>query len=83
MAKTYPAASRFGGSHCRDRLRPCLLRGGSFINNRRNVRCAYRNNNHPDNFNDNRGFRVVAHGFPASVEFAASILRRLRLAQQG
>jgi hypothetical protein len=38
-----------------------VLRGGSFINNNRNARCAYRNNN--DNLNNNRGFRVVASHF--------------------
>jgi formylglycine-generating enzyme required for sulfatase activity len=39
------------------------VRGGSFNNNRRNVRCANRNNNHPDNRNNNIGFRVVvSHG---------------------
>ena len=27
----------------------------------RDARCAYRNNDHPDNFNDNNGFRVVFH----------------------
>lgn len=36
-------------------------RGGSWNNNRRNARCAYRNDNHPDNFNNNVGFRVVFH----------------------
>lgn len=36
-----------------------MLRGGAFNNNPRNVRCAYRNNNDPDNRNDNIGFRVV------------------------
>ncbi len=44
-----------------------MLRGGSFNNNERNARCAYRNNNNPNNRNDNNGFRVVvSHGFPAS-----------------
>ena len=38
-----------------------VLRGGSFNNNERNARCAYRNNN--DNLNNNRGFRVVASHF--------------------
>ena len=38
-----------------------VLRGGSFNNNDRNARCAYRNNN--DNLNNNRGFRVVASYF--------------------
>jgi len=37
-----------------------VLRGGSFNNNRRNVRAAVRNHNHPDNWNNNNGFRVVA-----------------------
>jgi hypothetical protein len=36
-----------------------VLRGGAFNNNQHNARCAYRNNNHPDNRNDNIGFRVV------------------------
>ena len=37
------------------------LRGGSWNNNRRNARCAYRNRNIPDNFNNNVGFRVFSH----------------------
>ncbi|MBI4670606.1 MAG: SUMF1/EgtB/PvdO family nonheme iron enzyme [Chloroflexi bacterium] len=36
-----------------------VLRGGSFNNDTRNVRCARRNRNNPDNRNINRGFRVV------------------------
>ena len=36
-----------------------VLRGGSWNNNARNCRAAYRNRNHPDNRNDNIGFRVV------------------------
>lgn len=35
------------------------MRGGSWNNEQRNARCAYRNRNHPDNFNNNLGFRVV------------------------
>ena len=36
-----------------------VLRGGSWNNdNTDNFRCAYRNNNHPDNRNNNNGFRV-------------------------
>jgi len=43
---------------------PEALRGGSWNNNQRNTRVSYRNNNHPDNFNNNIGFRVVvAHDF--------------------
>jgi hypothetical protein len=44
------------------------LRGGSWNNNHTNARCAYRNRNIPDNFNNNVGFRVVSHDsevFPA------------------
>ena len=36
-----------------------VLRGGAFNNNHRNVRCAYRNRNNPNNWNRNIGFRVV------------------------
>jgi DNA-binding transcriptional ArsR family regulator len=36
-----------------------VLRGGSWNNNRHNARCSYRNNNHPDNRNNNIGFRVL------------------------
>lgn len=36
-----------------------VLRGGSFNNNEDNARCSIRNNNHPDNRNNNNGFRVV------------------------
>ncbi len=46
-----------------------MLRGGSWNNNRRNARCAYRNRNEPDNFNNNAGFRVVfSHSFPPRQE---------------
>ena len=39
-----------------------VVRGGSFNNNERAARCAYRNNNTSDNRNNNIGFRVaVAH----------------------
>jgi hypothetical protein len=42
-----------------------VVRGGSFNNNRRNARCAYRNRNNPNNRNNNNGFRVgvVSHIF--------------------
>ena len=36
-----------------------MLRGGSFYNEPDNCRSAYRNDNHPDNRNNNIGFRVV------------------------
>jgi hypothetical protein len=36
-----------------------VLRGGSYNNEDRNVRCARRNRNNPNNENNNIGFRVV------------------------
>ena len=38
---------------------PRALRGGSWNNNQDNARADYRNNNHPNNRNNNIGFRVV------------------------
>ena len=38
-----------------------MVRGGSFNNNRNNVRCAFRNRNDPDNTWNNNGFRVVSY----------------------
>ncbi|MEW6286122.1 MAG: hypothetical protein AB1509_07830 [Chloroflexota bacterium] len=43
-----------------------MLRGGAFNNNERNVRCAYRNRNNPNNRNNNIGFRVVVAASHAS-----------------
>jgi alpha-mannosidase len=41
-----------------------VLRGGSWINNGRNVRSANRNRNEPAERNDNNGLRLArAHGF--------------------
>ena len=36
-----------------------VVRGGSFNNNARNVRCAVRNGDDPDDRSDDVGFRVV------------------------
>ena len=36
-----------------------VVRGGSWINNGRNTRSAYRNRNAPDTRNDNCGFRLA------------------------
>jgi len=48
-----------------------VLRGGSFNNEDRNVRCAYRNRNNPNNRNNNNGFRVVVvAGFSRFSVFA-------------
>ena len=49
MPPTYPDGGRVAQ----------LLRGGSWNNNPRNCRSAYRNHNQPDNANNNVGFRVV------------------------
>jgi len=38
-----------------------LVRGGAWNNNAQNARCAYRNRNVPDNFNNNLGFRLLSH----------------------
>ena len=56
-------------------------RGGSWNNNSEYARCAYRNRNHPNNRNNNLGFRVVFsiasrlypadrlfHGAPAAMQ---------------
>jgi hypothetical protein len=48
-----------------DRFNARVQRGGSFNNNERNARCAYRNDNNINNLNKDIGFRVVAsHAFP-------------------
>lgn len=52
-----------------------MLRGGSFNNNPQNVRCAYRNNNNPDNRNNNNGFRVIVSTFLSKLP--ARIVLRL------
>ncbi len=46
---------RWGGPCTKRRV----VRGGSWNNNRDNARAAYRNWNHPDNRNNNIGFRVL------------------------
>ena len=69
-----------------------LLRGGSWNNNPRNCRSAYRNHNQPDNHNNNVGFRVVClpqhpsaseplEGIPAGAQEGsrpAPVIGRLR-----
>ncbi|MCC6568015.1 MAG: hypothetical protein IT315_02140 [Anaerolineales bacterium] len=56
------------------------MRGGSFNNNRNNARCAYRNNNNPDNRNNNIGFRVCVSS--TSLPSAGNAAR-LRLGCRG
>lgn len=55
-----------------------VLRGGSWNNDARNTRAAYRNNNRPDNFNDNNGFRLVLSPVPDDSKWLASKLTRVR-----
>ena len=58
------------------------VRGGSWNNHARNVRCAYRNQNASENRNENLGFRLVrAHdrawiGPPEQIGFL-SVIRRI------
>ncbi len=59
-----------------------MLRGGSWNNNPDNVRASARNNNHPDNRNNNLGFRVLCSSH-IEICSAAGIASRLRLAGRG
>ena len=36
-----------------------VYRGGSWANDARNLRCAYRNRRHPSKADDNQGFRLA------------------------
>ncbi|MBN1932716.1 MAG: SUMF1/EgtB/PvdO family nonheme iron enzyme [Desulfobacterales bacterium] len=54
-----------------------VLRGGSFNNNTANVRCACRNRNNPDNWNNNIGFRVVLSTLFESSEMLDGLIQRL------
>jgi hypothetical protein len=49
------------------------LRGGSWNNNQQNLRCSARNNNHPNNRNNNVGFRVVRRLLPQSCPMLPGI----------
>jgi hypothetical protein len=56
-----------------------VVRGGSWNNNRNNARCACRNRNNPDNWNNNAGLRlVVAHAFLTPPEMPPGKPRRAR-----
>ncbi|MCK6529906.1 SUMF1/EgtB/PvdO family nonheme iron enzyme [Myxococcota bacterium] len=44
-----------------------MVRGGSWNDDPRNLRCACRNRNDPRNRNDNLGFRVVVRVPPEHV----------------
>jgi len=54
-----------------------LLRGGAWNNNTTNLRCAYRNNNNPNNANNNYGFRCV-RGIQRRASAARRRAERLR-----
>ena len=63
------------------------VRGGSWDYTHHNARCAYRNMNHPDNRNNNLGFRVVLrspHVLPALLlaGFCSRSARRCPAAAQ-
>ena len=49
-----------------------VLRGGSFLNNERNARAAYRNRNNPHNRNRNNGVRVGVAAAHSSQERSGS-----------
>jgi hypothetical protein len=52
-----------------------VVRGGGWNNHRSAARCAYRNRNHPDNRNNNLGFRVVlccSHVLPCAHPASSS-----------
>ncbi|WP_273704365.1 SUMF1/EgtB/PvdO family nonheme iron enzyme [Candidatus Accumulibacter phosphatis] len=61
-----------------------VLRGGSWNNNAANARASQRNRNHPDNRNDNVGFRLVSSAhIAASARFAGTADHGLRYATAG
>ena len=56
-------------------------RGGSWANNGRNVRSAYRNNNLPDNRNNNIGFRLSLAQYRIGITVNDQIKSSLLLKQ--
>jgi hypothetical protein len=56
-----------------------VLRGGSWINNGRNVRSANRNRNEPDNRNNNTGFRFALAQKMPDGKMMTRPLSRLRI----
>jgi hypothetical protein len=60
-----------------------VLRGGAFNNDDRNVRCAYRNRNDPDNHNRNIGVRVVVRTLLESSEMPGAYRFRAEVRNGG
>ena len=56
-----------------------VLRGGSFNNNERNIRVAYRNHNNPDNEWNNNGFRCGVGGVAFHVSPCSTVSERFAL----
>ncbi|MEM7257303.1 MAG: hypothetical protein AAF404_07930 [Pseudomonadota bacterium] len=51
-----------------------MLRGGSWINNARHCRSAYRNRNEPSNRNHNIGFRFAQLNRLVDANWSTSVL---------
>lgn len=49
-----------------------VLRGGSWINNQDNARCAFRNRNHPNNWNNDNGFRLLSLSHTSGIRLGPS-----------
>ncbi len=56
-----------------------VIRGGSWNNDARNVRCAYRNRNDPANRNNNVGFRLAQHNLLPDVKRSRLSYRCIKL----
>ena len=58
-----------------------VFRGGSWLNEPRNLRAAYRNRNWSRNRNDNLGFRVLLGRFPEHARYRDDVWRPCREVQ--
>ena len=63
LYKEYPYDPKDGRENLEDKKGSRVLRGGTFLNNEHDVRCAYRYNSNPDLADANSGFRVVLSPF--------------------
>ncbi|WP_425451342.1 SUMF1/EgtB/PvdO family nonheme iron enzyme [Leucothrix pacifica] len=59
-----------------------VVRGGAWNNNTENCRSAYRNNRHPQNRNNNQGFRLLCFSSHISPTFRDDRLCRLRFVKR-